>query len=92
MYSAVVIDNPVKYLPPLPDDRKDPQPLTVDQIHAFPRAVDPCMRLYLEVRFYTGLRTGEVNGLRLRDLDLPRNRLRIRVALADGMLQMLKTR
>jgi integrase len=31
------------------------------------------MRLYFEVRFYTGLRTGEVNGLRLRDLDLPRN-------------------
>ncbi len=86
------VDNPVKYLPPLPDDRKDPQPLTVDQVHAFLRAVDPRMRLYFEVRFYTGLRTGEVNGLRLRDLDLPRNRLRIRVALTDGMLQMLKTR
>ena len=86
------VDNPVKYLPPLPDDRKDPKPLTVDQVHAFLKAVDPRMRLYFEVRFYTGLRTGEVNGLRLRDLDLPRNRLRIRVALTDGMLQMLKTR
>jgi len=86
------IDNPSKYLPLLPDDRKDPQPLTVDQVHAFLRAIDPRMRLYFEVRFYTGLRTGEVNGLRLRDLDLPRNRLRIRVALTDGMLQMLKTR
>ncbi|AGY92768.1 hypothetical protein SPICUR_09235 [Spiribacter curvatus] len=86
------INNPIKYLPRLPDDRKDPQPLTVEQVHAFLRAVDPRMRLYFEVRFYTGLRTGEINGLRLRDLDLPRNRLRIRVALTDGMLQMLKTR
>ena len=86
------IDNPIKYLPRLPDDRKDPTPLTVEQVHAFLKAVDPRMRLYFEVRFYTGLRTGEVNGLRLRDLDLPRNRLRIRVALTDGMLQMLKTR
>jgi len=85
------VDNPMRYLPPLPDDRKDPKPLTVDQVHAFLAAVDPRMRLYFEVRFYTGLRTGEVNGLRLRDLDLPRNRLRIRVALTDGMLQMLKT-
>ncbi len=86
------IDNPMKHLPALPDDRKDPKPLTVEQVHAFLRTVDPRMRLYFEVRFYTGLRTGEVNGLRLRDLDLPRNRLRIRVALTDGMLQMLKTR
>ena len=52
------INNPIKYLPRLPDDRKDPQPLTVEQVHAFLRAVDPRMRLYCEVRFYTGLRTG----------------------------------
>lgn len=84
--------NPIQHLPRLPDDRKDPTPLTVAQVHAFLNAVEPRMRLYFEVRFYTGLRTGEVNGLRLRDLDLPRNRLRIRVALTDGMLQMLKTR
>ena len=86
------IKNPMKHLPALPNDRKDPQPLTVEQVHAFLKAVDPRMRLYFEVRFYTGLRTGEVNGLRLRDLDLPRHRLRIRVALTDGMLQRLKTR
>lgn len=86
------IDNPLARLRPLRDDPHDPMPLTADEVNAFLEAVDPDYRLYFKLRFYTGLRSCEINGLRVGHLDLERRQLRVREALVDGRQTSLKNR
>ena len=76
------IDNPMRHIRTLREERPDVQPLTAEEVWAFLEAVEPAFRLYFEVRFRTGLRTGEINGLKVKHVDIERRRLRIREALA----------
>jgi integrase len=86
------IDNPMTELQPLRNDPHDPMPLTAEEVNAFLETVDPRYRLYFKLRFYTGLRSCEVNGLKVGYLDLDRRQLRAREALVDGQQTTLKTR
>lgn len=77
--------NPARGVP-LP--RKVPREhryLTHDQVHALAEAAGPHGTL-LRVLAYTGLRWGEATGLRVRDVDLGRGRLRVsrNAVLVDG--------
>lgn len=47
---------------------------------------------YFAVRFFTGLRTGEVDGLRWEDVDMATRRLTIRRAWVDGAWETPKSR
>ncbi len=84
------INNPMRHVRTLREERPDVQPLTAEEVWAFLDAVDPAFRLYFEVRFHTGLRTGEINGLRVKHVDVERARLRIREAVVDGVPTSLK--
>ena len=84
------VPSPMAGLPPLRDDRNDPMPLTAEQVNAFLEVVDPRLRLYFKLRFYTGLRSCEVNGLKVKYLDLERRQLRVREARVDGRQTTLK--
>jgi len=86
------IDNPMTELQPLRDDPQDPMPLTADEVNAFLEAVDSHYRLYFKLRFYTGLRSCEVNGLKVGYLDLDTRQLRVREARVDGRQTTLKHR
>ena len=69
------------------------------QIHPFPleevqqiiQAVRADYRNYLIVRFFTGLRTGEINGLQWRYIDFDRKQILIRETLVRGELDYTKT-
>lgn len=82
--------NPMRNLRPLRDDRNDPMPLTAEEVAAFLDAADPGFRLYFEMRFYTGLRSCEINGLKAGYVDLERRRIRVREAIVDGRQTTLK--
>ncbi|MFP4063049.1 MAG: Arm DNA-binding domain-containing protein [Halochromatium sp.] len=86
------ITHPMTELQPLRDDPHDPMPLTAEEVNAFLATVDPRYRLYFKLRFYTGLRSCEVNGLKVGYLDLERRQLRVREALVDGRQTTLKHR
>lgn len=48
-------------------------------------------RLYLAVAFYTGMRTGEILGLKWSDIDLEREAIHIRRAIKQGVVTTTKT-
>lgn len=84
--------NPMRNLRPLRDDRQDPEPLNAEEVAAVLDTVDPAYRLYFEMRFYTGLRSCEINGLKAGYVDLERRQLRVREAIVDGRQTTLKHR
>ncbi|MBK1652925.1 hypothetical protein CKO08_11940 [Halorhodospira halochloris] len=86
------IEHPMKNLKPLRDDRDDPMPLTAEQVTAFLAAVEPDYHLYFKLRFYTGLRSCEVNGLKVRYVDFERRQLRVRESLVNDQQTTLKHR
>lgn len=69
---------------PLKMKRSDVQPFTLDEVQRILATVRADYRHYLTVRFYTGLRTGEINGLKWKYVDLERNLILVRETLVDG--------
>lgn len=69
---------------PLKQKRTDVQPFSLEEVQRILDAVRPDFRDYLTVRFFTGLRTGEVNGLKWKHVDLERNLILVRETLVNG--------
>lgn len=77
---------------PLPVPRQEIEPFTLDEIHLFLETVRGDFRDYYIVRFFTGLRTGEIDGLRWDCVDLDNASLRVKETLVDGEAETPKTR
>lgn len=77
---------------PLPVPRQEIEPFTLDEIHLFLETVRGDFRDYYIVRFFTGLRTGEIDGLRWDCVDLDNASLRVKETLVDGAAETPKTR
>lgn len=58
--------------------------LTADEVRALAEAIDPHYRVLIYTAAYTGLRAGELGGLRRQDVDLLRGVLHVRRALKDA--------
>lgn len=69
---------------PLKQKRTDVQPFSLDEVQRILAAVRADYRDYLTVRFFTGLRTGEVNGLKWKHIDLERNLILVRESVVNG--------
>lgn len=69
---------------PLKQKRTDVQPFTLGEVQKILDTVRPDFRDYLTVRFFTGLRTGEVNGLKWKHVDLDRNLILVRETVVNG--------
>lgn len=69
---------------PLKQARSDVQPFTLEEVQRLLDAIRPDYRDYLTVRFFTGMRTGEINGLKWKYVDLDRGLILVREALGDG--------
>ena len=69
---------------PLKQKRTDVQPFSLDEVQRILDTVRPDYRDYLTVRFFTGMRSGEVNGLKWRNVDLGRNLILVRETVVDG--------
>ncbi|MEY2342915.1 DUF3596 domain-containing protein [Acidithiobacillus sp. IBUN Pt1247-S3] len=64
--------------------RSDVQPFSLEEVDAILRTVRKDFRNYYLIRFFTGLRTSEIDGLRWEKVDLQRRQILVHEALVDG--------
>ncbi len=69
---------------PLKLPRSDVQPFTLEEVQRILATVRPDYRHYLTVRFFTGLRTGEINALMWEHIDFTRSQILVRQTLVHG--------
>ncbi|MCU8094336.1 site-specific integrase [Shewanella sp. SM20] len=84
--------NPWKSIKPLPVNRKPVHPFTLDEVLKFIDFVRPDFRCYFLVRFFTGLRTGEIDGLQWENVDFERRQILVRQSWVRNKLGPVKTK
>lgn len=72
---------------PLKVPRKDVKPFSLDEVDRIVETVRQDYRNYLVVRFFTGLRTGEINGLQWKYVDLDKNLILVRETIVGRRLE-----
>ncbi len=83
--------SPMSGIKGLPVGRSDVEPFTLDEVQKILDTVRQDFRNYYTVRFFTGMRTGEIDGLQWRYVDFDRREILVRQALVDGELGATKT-
>ena len=68
---------------PLKIKRVDVQPFSLPDVNTILGKVRADYRPYLTVRFFTGMRTGEVNGLKWKYVDLEKNLILVRETIVN---------
>jgi integrase len=76
---------------PLKVPPTDVDPFTIDEVNEFLSSVREDFRDYYLVRFFTGLRTGEIDGLQWKYVDLGKRLMLIRETLVEGRIETPKT-
>lgn len=71
--------------------RTDVQPFTLDEAKLLIETVRKDYRAYLTVRMYTGMRTGEANGLKWGNVDFKRRQILVRETFTHGEQDACKT-
>ncbi len=70
--------------------RTDVEPFSIDEVKQIIDTVRPDFRNYYIVRFFTGMRTGEIDGLQWNHVDFQRRQILVRQALVNGQLEYTK--
>jgi integrase len=83
--------SPMQGIKGLPVGRTDVEPFTLDEVNTIISTVRPDFRSYYTTRFFTGMRTGEIDGLQWHYVDFDRREILIRQALVNGELGPVKT-
>lgn len=76
---------------PLKIKRSDVQPFTLDEVQTLLNTVRVDFKNYFVVRFFTGMRTGEVHGLKWKYIDFERRLILVRESIVLGEEDELKT-
>ncbi|OZB69848.1 MULTISPECIES: site-specific integrase [unclassified Thiomonas] len=82
---------PFYNIKPLKVAKSDVQPFTLDEVKALLAAAREDFRDYYTVRFFTGLRTGEIDGLKWKYVDFSHRLILIRETLVAGEEDETKT-
>jgi integrase len=83
--------SPWRNIKPVKQKKSDVDPFTLDEVNRFLGAVRPDMRNYYAVRFFAGLRSSEVDGLKWQYVDLDKRQILVREALVQGRVETTKT-
>jgi integrase len=75
---------PMVRLKPLKVPKSDVQPFTLEQTQLLIGTIRKDYQNYLKVRFFTGLRSGELHGLKWKYIDFERRLILVREALVGG--------
>lgn len=83
---------PSQRIKPLKIKRQDISPFTLDEVNLILKTVRADYRDYFIVRFFTGMRTGEIHGLKWKYIDFKNRQILIRETLVgDEMEEEAKT-
>lgn len=82
---------PMQRLRPLKVPRSDVMPFTLDETHLIISTVRQDYRNYVKVRFFTGMRSGEINGLKWKYVDFDRRLILVRESFVGGEEDYTKT-
>ncbi len=66
--------------------KTDVEPFTIDEVMQINSTVRPDFRHYYTTRFFTGMRTSEIDGLQWQYVDFKRRQILVRQALVQGEL------
>lgn len=83
--------NPIADLRRLRQPRTEVVPFSMPEVHRILAAVDSAWHDYLVVRFFTGLRTGELHGLKWNRVDFARRSVQVCEAFSGGRTEATKT-
>lgn len=75
---------PMVRLKPLKVPKSDVQPFTLEQTQLLIDTIRKDYRNYLKVRIFTGMRSGEIHGLKWKYIDFQRRLILVREALVGG--------
>ena len=78
------ITNPAAGIKALRQPRTEIDPLSLDEVQQFLDTVDAGYREYFVVRFFTGLRTSEIDGLRWHSVDFEQGCIHVKETLVKG--------
>ena len=67
--------------------RPDIQPFSLDEVDRIRAEIRPDYRNYVTVRFFTGMRTGEINGLKWKNVDFNQRLILVRETFSAGMTE-----
>lgn len=76
--------NPLDGVRKLKALKPEVHPFTLEEVDLLCTAARPEWRDYLSCRFFTGMRTGEINGLRWHRVDFERNVIMVRETFSAG--------
>lgn len=82
--------NPCVSIKRLKIQRTDIEPFTLDEVHQLLARIRPDYRPYLTFRFFTGVRSGEVHGLKWKHIDFARKQILIRETFTYGRTEYTK--
>jgi integrase len=77
-------DNPFADIEPLKIDKPLINPLTLKEVRIFLAGVRADFRNYYLIRFFTGLRTAEIDGLQWRYVDFERKQIVVQETIVNG--------
>ncbi|MGP5064722.1 Arm DNA-binding domain-containing protein [Psychrobacter celer] len=84
-------DNPYYDINALKQPKTDIQPFTLNEVWTFINGVRADYRNYYLVRFFTGMRTSEIDGLTWENIDFNRREIVIKQAYVKGKIVPPKT-
>jgi integrase len=84
-------DTPYKNIKPLKVPKTNVEPFSLDEVRLILKHVRKDFHNYYCVRFFTGMRTGEVHGLKWKYIDFERRQILIRESFVSGRMTTTKT-
>ncbi|MHA7816419.1 MAG: Arm DNA-binding domain-containing protein [Pseudohaliea sp.] len=84
-------DNPYKGIKLLKVPRTKVEPFTLDEVKAILDHVREDFHPYMTTRFFTGMRTGEIHGLKWKNVDFRRRLILVRESYVAGAMTDTKT-
>jgi integrase len=90
-FDELDIQYALERLKPLKEEPSDPKPLSQKEVELFLQVVPPQWHDYHLIRFYTGMRSCEVHGLKIDCIDVNHDIIRVRRNWVNGELTDVKT-
>jgi integrase len=84
-------NSPFRNIKPLRMKRSEVMPFTMAEVQLLISSVREDFQAYLKTRIFTGMRTGEVNGLKWKYVDFERRLIYVRESIVLGEEDELKT-